>query len=76
MVKFCERLQIKLEQKIENLEDENKKLKNQNQALIFIAEGLFNSFRIIGKGKYPKSLLLCPINVVKSLIINKLWKIF
>jgi hypothetical protein len=29
MVKFCKRLQIKLEQKIENLEDENKKLKNQ-----------------------------------------------
>jgi hypothetical protein len=72
MTKFCKRLQIKLEQKIENLEDENKKLKNQNQALIFIAEGLFNSFRIIGKCKYPKSLLLCPINVVKSLIINKL----
>jgi cell division protein FtsB len=31
-------LVIKLEQKIENLEDENKKLKNQNQALIFILE--------------------------------------
>jgi cell division protein FtsB len=31
-------LVMKLEQKIENLEDENKKLKNQNQALIFILE--------------------------------------
>jgi len=31
-------LVIKLEQKIENLEDENKRLKNQNQALIFILE--------------------------------------
>jgi hypothetical protein len=48
MAKFCKRLQIKLEQKIENLEDEEKKLKNQNQALIFIVEGLFNSSRIIG----------------------------
>jgi cell division protein FtsB len=31
-------LVMKLEQKIENLEDENKRLKNQNQALIFILE--------------------------------------
>jgi hypothetical protein len=31
-------LVIKLERKIENLEDENKRLKNQNQALIFILE--------------------------------------
>jgi cell division protein FtsB len=31
-------LVIKLEQKVENLEDENKRLKNQNQALIFILE--------------------------------------
>jgi hypothetical protein len=31
-------LVMKLERKIENLEDENKKLKNQNQALIFILE--------------------------------------
>jgi cell division protein FtsB len=35
-------LVIKLEQKIENLEDENKKLKNQNQALIFILEKFIN----------------------------------
>jgi cell division protein FtsB len=35
-------LVMKLEQKIENLEDENKKLKNQNQALIFILEKFIN----------------------------------
>ena len=35
-------LVIKLEQKIENLEDENKRLKNQNQALIFILEKFIN----------------------------------
>jgi cell division protein FtsB len=35
-------LVIKLEQKIENLEDENKKLKNQNQTLIFILEKFIN----------------------------------
>ena len=35
-------LVVKLEQKIENLEDENKKLKNQNQALIFILEKFIN----------------------------------
>jgi chaperonin cofactor prefoldin len=35
-------LVIKLERKIENLEDENKKLKNQNQALIFILEKFIN----------------------------------
>jgi hypothetical protein len=35
-------LVIKLEQKVENLEDENKKLKNQNQALIFILEKFIN----------------------------------
>jgi FtsZ-binding cell division protein ZapB len=31
-------LVVKLEEKFKNLEDENKKLKNQNQALIFILE--------------------------------------
>jgi cell division protein FtsB len=35
-------LVMKLEQKIENLEDENKRLKNQNQALIFILEKFIN----------------------------------
>jgi cell division protein FtsB len=35
-------LVMKLEQKIENLENENKKLKNQNQALIFILEKFIN----------------------------------
>ncbi|MEO0223825.1 MAG: hypothetical protein ABIL76_01875 [candidate division WOR-3 bacterium] len=35
-------LVIKLEQKIQSLEDENKKLKNQNQALIFILEKFIN----------------------------------
>jgi hypothetical protein len=35
-------LVMKLERKIENLEDENKKLKNQNQALIFILEKFIN----------------------------------
>ena len=35
-------LVMKLEQKVENLEDENKRLKNQNQALIFILEKFIN----------------------------------
>jgi cell division protein FtsB len=35
-------LVMKLEQKIENLEDDNKRLKNQNQALIFILEKFIN----------------------------------
>ena len=35
-------LVMKLEQKIENLENENKRLKNQNQALIFILEKFIN----------------------------------
>jgi hypothetical protein len=35
-------LVVKLEEKLKNLEDENKKLKNQNQALIFILEKFIN----------------------------------
>ncbi|MFZ8847290.1 MAG: coiled-coil domain-containing protein [Candidatus Hydrothermia bacterium] len=35
-------LVVKLEEKFKNLEDENKKLKNQNQALIFILEKFIN----------------------------------
>jgi hypothetical protein len=48
ILKACEEkkadkeLVIKLEQKIENLEAENKRLKNQNQALIFILEKFIN----------------------------------
>jgi len=35
-------LVVKLEEKFKNLEDENKRLRNQNEALIFIIEKIVN----------------------------------
>jgi hypothetical protein len=35
-------LVVKLEEKFKNLEDENKRLRNQNQALIFVIEKIVN----------------------------------